>query len=125
MKDFIHEVTIYYAQTDASGVVYHANYIELCERARCEYILQKGKKLVSEGAFYVIRSLRADFIKPAFLGDKLKIVSNTTKMKNASFEVEQKIYKDDELLFVCNLLIACVRDNKPVRLTKEMIEIFG
>ena len=56
---------IYYEDTDCGGVVYYANYLKFCERARSELFFQKGLSPHKDNEFFVVKSVMADYI---FLG---------------------------------------------------------
>lgn len=68
------ELKIYYEDTDASGVVYYANYLRYFEHARIEFLAQRGVNicnLVNKGIIFVVADVTAKFHSPAKLGDIL------------------------------------------------------
>lgn len=120
-----YKLRVYYEDTDVGGVVYHANYIKYCERARSEMFFVNDIALTQDGCHFVVTSLEAKFIKPAFLGDILCVKTKTLTLKKASAKLEQKIYKDDELIFAMNLSIAYTKQNKPTRMNDILIDFFA
>ncbi len=84
---------IYYDDTDAGGVVYHANYLTLCERARSDLFYERGMSPAVNGGHFVVKHLEADYLKSAKLGDLIEVKSELVELKNASLVLKQTIYK--------------------------------
>ena len=78
-QPFTLPVRVYYEDTDAGGVVYYANYLNFCERARTEWLRTLGvsqQALIDEqGLGFVVRSVQADYLAPARLDDSLIVVT--------------------------------------------------
>ena len=56
-------IRVYYEDTDAGGVVYHANYICFFERARTEFLRQGGfsqQALLADNFAFVVKTLTID-----------------------------------------------------------------
>ena len=100
------KIRVYYEDTDIGGVVYHSNYLNFCERARSELFFAKGKTPILEEGHFVASTLEAKFLKPAKFADVLHVTTKLLKLKTASFILEQKIYRDEELLFTMNITLA-------------------
>ncbi|WP_187858444.1 YbgC/FadM family acyl-CoA thioesterase [Helicobacter pylori] len=83
---------VYYEDTDSEGVVYHANYLKYCERARSEFFFEKHVLPESEEGVFVIRSIKADFFTPASLGQVLEIRTQIKEFKKVSVVLFQEIY---------------------------------
>ncbi|WP_104712499.1 YbgC/FadM family acyl-CoA thioesterase [Helicobacter cetorum] len=83
---------VYYEDTDAQGVVYHANYLKYCERARSEEFFKRALVPENSEGFFVIRSLKADFFTPASLGQVLEIKTQVKELKKVSVVLLQEIY---------------------------------
>jgi acyl-CoA thioester hydrolase len=120
-------IRIYYEDTDFSGVVYHASYLRFLERGRTEYIralnLSQGE-LFETGAAFMVRSMMIDYLRPAKIDDILNIETKPLEAKGASLLLEQKIYREQELLILAKVKIAYVIHNKPNRLPEELRRIF-
>jgi acyl-CoA thioester hydrolase len=85
-------VTVYYADTDAGGVVYHARYLEFFERARFDWLdsLEKGSAIpTKERGGFVVSEISVKYREPAQLGDHLKIQTKVQNVQRASISLEQ------------------------------------
>jgi len=109
---FVLPVRVYYEDTDAGGVVYYANYLRFCERARSEWLRALGfgqqQLLASGGPLFVVRSVRADYLAPARLDDELTVVSTIYNLRHASVLFFQRIFRGDKLLFTAEVKIVPV-----------------
>ncbi len=117
-------IRVYYEDTDAAGVVYNANYIKFCERARSEIFFQKGVPLQKDNEFFVVKHIDATFIKPAFLGDLLEVTIQIKEKKAASVIMTQEILRDGEVLFKADVTAVYVKDFKPCRIPKDVLKVF-
>ncbi len=113
---------IYYNHTDAGGIVYHSNYITFCEQARSEIFFSHGIYF-SQTSGYVIKDLKAKFIKSAKLGDIIEIKTKVKKIRKTSIELLQEIYKDDELIFQLEVTAVYIQDGKISKIPQEHLEI--
>lgn len=115
MTTFDWQVRVYYEDTDAGGVVFHANYLNFLERARTEMLRDKGfehdELLVHENIIFAVRSLTIAYLLPAKLNQLLCVKTQITTLKKASFTFEQQIYCAEVLLCKATVLIACLDAN--------------
>ena len=92
-QPFTLPVRVYYEDTDAGGVVYYANYLKFCERARTEWLRTLGvsqQALIDEqGLAFVVRSVQADYLASARLDDALEVVTRVAMLRRASLLFEQ------------------------------------
>jgi len=107
------DIRIYYEDTDAAGVVYHANYLKYFERARSEYLRQKGVSvavLAMEGFVFPVVRVAIDFLSPAFLDDLVSITTMPERVKGSSFTVRQHAIRnsDGKLLVDASITLACI-----------------
>jgi len=117
------QIRVYYEDTDLGGVVYHANYLKFCERARSELFFQKGHSPIFEDGHFVARHLDASFIKPAKFADILDIKTELVSLKNASFTMYQEIYVEDVLSFKMSINLAYLQlDNTIGRFSPKQKE---
>lgn len=121
MKTHTCEYRVYYEDTDAGGIMYHAQYISWCERARAEYLrdigLQSSTIFEDTGVLFVVRHLAADYYKPAKLDQLLRVESTLKELKNSSFILNQSIFCQDSMLFSMTVTIVCIDGNaRPVRI---------
>jgi len=119
-------VRVYYEDTDAAGVVYYANYLRFCERARTECLREIGFEqqalLAEQRVAFVVRSVKADYLSPGLLDDALQVVSHIDSLGGASLVFMQRIMRGADLLFEGRFVIACVHLDKkrPVPLPAEI-----
>ncbi len=111
---------VYYDDTDAGGVVYHANYLRMAERARTEALRDLGiphAELSSQhGLFFVVRRVKLDYVAPARLDDSLSVITVPTAFGSASVELRQSFFREaaregdlpTRPLVVAEVLLACV-----------------
>jgi len=111
------QIRVYYEDTDTGGVVYHANYLKFCERARSEAFYVKGLTPELEDGHFVARKLTADYITSAKLGDRLEVKSRLVSMKGASFVVKQDIYRDEKIIFSLEISLVYISfEGKPKKI---------
>ncbi|HXE95397.1 MAG TPA: YbgC/FadM family acyl-CoA thioesterase [Dongiaceae bacterium] len=107
------DVRIYYEDTDAGGVVYHANYIKYLERARTEFFRSRGylvAELARKGFLFPVVRLEIDFKAPAHHDDLLSVLTSPTRVGGSSVTLCQKIVRqnDDKLLVEGLVTLACI-----------------
>lgn len=119
------KIRVYYEDTDAGGVVYHSNYLKFCERARSELFFQKGADIFdSKRGHFVLSRADCSFLKPAKLGDVIEVRTQILRLRGASVNLRQEIYKDTERIFVGDFVLALVKDSKPARIEGELRRLF-
>lgn len=105
-------VRIYYEDTDAGGVVYYANYLKYLERGRTEFIRSLGveqRELAREtGLAFAVRSLSAEFLKPAVLDDELVVATSVEALGRAQVGFAQTIKRGEETLLTATVRVACL-----------------
>lgn len=86
---------VYYEDTDAAGIVYHANFLKFMERARTEWLRQLGfeqDRIAREhGIGFVVRSATLDFRRPARFNDALVATAALVRLGRASIDVRQEV----------------------------------
>ena len=94
---FVWPIRIYYEDTDVSGVVYHANYLRYFERARTEWLRQKGLSQESlrtqHGIAFTVANMEIDFRSPARLDDELEVTVELNTLKRASLIFGQTLHR--------------------------------
>ncbi|MBN1324721.1 MAG: thioesterase family protein [Alphaproteobacteria bacterium] len=124
MTNKVHEFpfSIAYADTDAGGIVYHARYVEIAERARMKWMMDTTPQNGDIG--FVIKKLSVQYIKPLRLADDFVIETRLAKLGSASLEVEQKFVKDNEIYAILHGIAAYIgADMKPKRIPENIIKI--
>lgn len=114
---------VYYEDTDAGGVIYHANYLRFAERARTEALRRLGiphAMLVADyHLMFVVRRVKVDYLRPARVDDSLTVVTEPLRVGGASVLLRQDVRSEaGESCAVLEVQLACVRpnDDKPARL---------
>ena len=118
------KIRVYYEDTDIGGVVYYANYLKFCERARSELFFQKGLSPHNGDEFFVVKNVQADYVKSAIFGDLLDVTSKLVQKKSASIVMEQEIFRGEELLFKATFKLAYLKDYKPSKIPQELFCVF-
>lgn len=92
---FRHSCRVYYEDTDAGGIVYHARYLHFAERARTECLRALGvtaaSLLAQHGVLIAVKALTMDFRAPAVLDDLLAVDTGITHIGGASLDLQQDI----------------------------------
>ena len=105
-------IRIYYEDTDAGGIMYHASHIRFCERGRTEFLRDGGwtNSEIAEtlGVLFVVRHMDVNYLKPCYLDDILKLKTSVIKVKNTSFIMKHDLYRDEELVFTMDVVLACI-----------------
>ncbi|MEA1064459.1 tol-pal system-associated acyl-CoA thioesterase [Apirhabdus apintestini] len=123
-------VRVYYEDTDAGGVVYHANYVAFYERARTELLRHRRfnqHALLEERVAFVVRKMTLEYLAPARLDDLLEVQSQITAVRGTSMLFSQKIVNaDGRTLNEAEVLIVCVDPTtmKPRALPKSIVAEF-
>ena len=122
---FQYTLKIYYEDTDAGGVVYYANYLKFIERARTEMINELGFTLTTllkdYDRLFLVKKIECDYIESCKLEDRLKVQSRVLVLKNASFELEQNLLKENKIIFRSKILMVCVNSQgAPSKIPNEL-----
>ena len=128
-NEFIHEVKVYYEDTDSGGVVYYSNYLKFLERARTEMIGSVGlsnKKLLEEyKTLIIVKSCNIEYVSPAKLEDKVQIYSSIESFSKASFIMTQNIKKGDDFIVKAKLkLVTINQEGKPIKIPSVLEKKF-
>ena len=121
------EIRIYYEDTDCGGVVYYGNYLKYFERARTEYLEERGLSvagLMKEGTVFVAVHAEVDYRSPARYGETLVIETVVSDMTAASFTFSHVIRERESRRVVVegSARLAAVDGNGKIkRLDKAML----
>ena len=115
---------VYYEDTDAGGIVYHAAYLRFAERGRTEFVRKLGidqQQLRAEtGSGFVVTSLTIDYLKPAFLDDNLTITTEIDRIRPASVNFKQTVARERQIIAHLKVRVACVDgDGRLTRLPRS------
>ena len=128
-KNFTHNVKVYYEDTDAGGVVYYANYLKYLERARTEALSTIGLSNIKikdkYGAVIIVKSCNIEYKKPAKLEDQLNIRSFIKSVTKTSFNMNQIITKDENIIVEAQVHLVFVNEmGKPVKVPEIIFDNF-
>ncbi len=124
-------IRIYWENTDASGRVYHSQYIQFAERGRTEWLrymmgVQQTDIIAKTGVVFVVTSLTSDFIGYAELDDTVVVKTFVSLLKGAKMVFHQHIVKGDTVIVRLQVTVASVGKNGvPVRMPKYIIDKFN
>ena len=113
---------VYYEDTDAGGVVYHANYLRYAERARTEALRDAGiphAELVGQhNLMFVVHRAEIDYMRPARLDDLVVVETETMAVGGATVLLHQTMRGPAGVCAVARIRLACVQigGNKPARI---------
>lgn len=101
-RQLISEIRVYYADTDASGVVYHGNYLRMAEACRSDFLRSIGIPLVSaSGESFVAVEANTKWMKPSYLDDLLVCDTKVVSIRGARISVDHIFWNQDAV--VCNV----------------------
>ncbi len=103
---------VYYAETDAGGVVYHAAYLVFAERARTEMMrllnIDHVALHTTQGLLFAVRSCEIDFLRSARLDDALVVCSELVHLGGASLQLVQSVRRGEEELARLTVRLVCM-----------------
>ena len=109
---FTWPVRVYWENTDAGAVVYHASYLCFLERARTEWLrtygLNQHRLREETGLAFAVSSMQLDFLKPARLDDQLLVTVEVESRRAASLWFRQSIHRGEDALLRARVRLACV-----------------
>ena len=130
MKEGRVPVRVYYQDTDAGGVVFHAQYFAFMERARTELLNALGIDLArmaeARRVLFLVPELNARYHAPARLNDMLSVSAEVVKMGRASLVFRHRVEHEGRLLVEAEVTLALVdRDRmRPARMPEELQQAF-
>jgi acyl-CoA thioester hydrolase len=119
-------VRVYFEDTDAGGLVYHASYVRFAERGRTDFLRLLGtdaRQLITgsasrEPAAFVVRRMNIDFFRPGRMDDLLEVETRVKELGGASVTLIQTITRDGTRLFEAEVTVVLVSvSGKPLRLS--------
>jgi acyl-CoA thioester hydrolase len=126
--DFSLRLRVYWEDTDAGGVVFFANYLKFFERARTEWLRDRGfgqERLRHDtGAIFVVADTQVRYFSPARLDDELNVTVKITDTGRATLGIEQQAWRGESLLAQGSIRIGCVDAGtfRPRRIPNELLQ---
>lgn len=127
-------VRVYFEDTDAGGIAYHASYIRWCERGRTDFLRLLGtdaRRLIDgsaslEPAAFVVRRMICDFLRPARMDDVLIVETRVKELGGASVTLLQTVLDEGKRVFEAEVTVVLVAvSGKPLRLSQAIRSAFG
>ena len=123
-------IRVYYEDTDAGGVVYHARYLNFAERARTELLralgIEQSQLRRRFGMVFAVRDCALEFRRPARFDDLLEVRSCLIEMSGASLRAVQSIWRGGELLVDVKVRVAALGDSgRPTRIPEPVRAALG
>lgn len=116
-----HPIRVYFEDTDAGGIAYHATYLRWAERARTEALRDMGlpHQLMMErhNSLLVVRRIEVEYWRPARLDDLVTVVTRTLAMRAATISLEQRVMLGETPLATLHVDLACL-DRTSMRPTR-------
>jgi acyl-CoA thioester hydrolase len=113
------QIRVYYEDTDVGGVVYHSNYLNFCERARSELFFQSGRSPITASGHFVVKEIKANYLKSAKFGDLLEVKTFLKNVRNASIVMHQRIFRESELIFEMDVKLVHLNHQGEIALVSE------
>ncbi|MCM5570310.1 tol-pal system-associated acyl-CoA thioesterase [Burkholderiaceae bacterium FT117] len=128
--DFTLRVRVYYEDTDAGGIVYHANWLRWFERARTDWLralgVEHSRMLAETGVGFVVRDMSIDYRRPARLDEELLVDVRLVDARRASWTLAQHARRpgETEMLVGATLRIAAVHlaSGRPTAIPRDLAE---
>ncbi len=105
MKEYLYTQRVYFADTDAGGIVYHASYIDWAEHARTEMLREmvpeKSQHELAEGddgILIVVRSIEIEYRKPGYLDDLITVHTTVEETQRLSCTLRQIVMRGENVL---------------------------
>lgn len=118
-------VRVYWEDTDAGGVVYHASYLRFMERGRTELLREKGidqgALQKNSGLIFVVSDMNIKFRAPAKIDDELTVETAAHEIGGASLRLKQKVVRGTDVLVEAEVTCAVIsREGKPSRIPPDI-----
>lgn len=130
-KSFCHifSYRVYYEDTDSGGVVYYANYLKFFERARADFLRNRGiiqSELVkNSGVIFVVRNCQIEYLQPARMDDLIEVGVEIIEIGKVSIRLRQEAKLQEKILSKIDVEIVCVGAEtfKPTRIPPEILSL--
>ncbi len=121
----MNKIRVYYEDTDASGRVYHANYLKYLERGRSNLIYQSKynhQELFKKfNIIFVVKSLNINYLKPAFFEDIIEVQTSLNLLSRVKLNFNQKIIRNNELLVDAEVIVIPINSSgKIIKLNEDL-----
>ena len=121
-----YSLRVFFEDTDATGVVYHANYVKYMERCRSDWLDAIGwnvRRVNEEFAIaFAVSNLSVQYVQPARLNDFLRVKIELVRLGAASLSFAQEVWRENDLLCRGEIKVACLNAQtfKPVKVPQHL-----
>ena len=121
----MNKIRVYYEDTDASGRVYHANYLKYLERGRSNLIYKSKynhqELLKKFNIIFVVKSLNINYLKPAFFEDIIEVQTSLNLLSRVKLNFNQKIIRNNDILVDAEVIVIPINTRgKIIKLNEEL-----
>ena len=106
---------VYYEDTDLSGLVYHANYLKYCERARSDLLrlleIDQRAALEAGEGYYAVTEANIRYLAPAKLDDSLLVQTECVELRPASVRLLQRVMREKDILVEVTVRVGFIAPN--------------
>ena len=103
---------VYWEDTDAGGVVYYANYLNFMERCRTDWLRELGvnqhELRQQQQLQFAVTNVTVKFLKPAVLDDEITVTAELARLRGATIEFRQAIWRNEVQLIDADVRVACL-----------------
>lgn len=126
-------VRVYYEDTDAGGVVYHARYLNFCERARTEWLRARGWEQDAlsreQKVVFVVSRASLEYRRPARFNDALNVTCEVERLRAAAIDFTQRVERSADSVVLCevSVRVVCVDTGtmRPKPIPEAILESFA
>ena len=119
------QIRVRYSETDAMGVLHHANYFNYFEMGRTELYRASGgdyRAMEQDGLFFVVVDLRCKYRLPARYDDLLTLRTTLAKIGAVKLEHDYELFRDGEHLASAHSVLACIDRDGKVQRVHEVLD---
>ncbi|AOA59868.1 tol-pal system-associated acyl-CoA thioesterase [Acinetobacter larvae] len=123
---FEFQIRVYIEDTDAGGIVYHANHIRFMERARTEWLRASGISHYwhQQDYNFVVHKIAVKYHRPILMDDLITVTTSVVSCKSTSFVLQQNIYRGEIMLASGEVELACISaEMRPCRIPNEISDL--
>lgn len=129
MTEFIHDLRVYYEDTDLAGIVYYANYLKFIERGRSEMLRALGidqtRLKAEQGIVFAVRAVNGTWLAPARFDDALRVVTRPLSVTGARLVMNQQVKRGAQVLFEAEVeVVAMTLAGRAVRVPADVRALF-